>query len=118
MSQVKSSVDAASPDAVVITGDIVVSEQVRQLSELLRKLVPGDTHVIVTLGNHEFRERPFEATLSELKEQTVADKNNFLPGLDRSGRTRRVQSRGRHFVLRRLNAYPRKPTRDRMERLE
>ena len=77
MSQVKSSVDAASPDAVVITGDIVVTEQVRLLSECLRKLVPGDTPVIVTLGNHEFWERPFEATLAELKEQTVADKNIF-----------------------------------------
>ena len=70
-------VEEVSPDAVVITGDSVSAEQLRLLSALLRKLIPGDLPLVVTLGNHEFWGRTFEETLLKLKEQTVADKNIF-----------------------------------------
>ena len=77
MSQVKSGVARASSDVVIVTGDTVCSVQIRLLSELLRKLIPGDVPIVVTLGNHEFWGRTFEETLVELKKQTIADKNIF-----------------------------------------
>ena len=77
MSQVKSGVAKASSDVVIVTGDTVCSAQIRLLSELLRKLIPGDVPIVVTLGNHEFWGRTFEETLAELKEQTMPIKTSF-----------------------------------------
>ena len=87
-----------SPDAVVITGDTVSFEQVRLLSALLRKLIPGDLPLVVTLGNHEFWGRTFEETLHKLKEQTVADRNIFYLDLMQCG-TRRSQFCRRNIVF-------------------
>ena len=67
--------------------------QIRLLSELLRKLIPGDVPIVVTLGNHEFWGRTFEETLAELKKQTIADKNIFY--LDLIGA---VELGGMNFV--------------------
>ena len=77
MSQVKSGVAKASSDVVIVTGDTVCSAQIRLLSELLRKLIPGDVPIVVTLGNHEFWGRTFEETLAELKKQTLPTKTSF-----------------------------------------
>ena len=93
MSDVASRVAVTSPDVVVVTGDSVSSSQIRLLSELLRKLIPNDTPIVVTLGNHEFWGRTFEETLAELKEQTIADKNIFY--LDLIGA---VELGGMNFV--------------------
>ena len=71
-----------SPDAVVVTGDIVCPAQVRLLSALLRSVIPGDLPVVVTLGNHEFWGRTFEDTLEKLKAQIVDDKNIFYLDLE------------------------------------
>ena len=75
--EITATVAEVSPDVVVVTGDTVWARQVRKLSFVLRKLIPGDVPIVATLGNHEFWERTFEETLSELKEQTFADKNIF-----------------------------------------
>ena len=75
--EITATVAEVSPDVVVVTGDTVWARQVRKLSFVLRKLIPGDIPIVATLGNHEFWERTFEETLSELKEQTFADKNIF-----------------------------------------
>ena len=93
MLQVKSGVARASSDVVIVTGDTVCSAQIRLLSELLRKLIPGDVPIVVTLGNHEFWGRTFEETLAELKEQTIADDNIFY--LDLIGA---VELGGMNFV--------------------
>ena len=74
---IKTAVSEASPDAVVVTGDIVWAHQIRMLSLVLRKLVPTGIPIVATLGNHEFWGRTFEETLAELKSQTVADKDIF-----------------------------------------
>lgn len=74
---IKATVAEVSPDVVVVTGDTVWSRQVRKLSFVLRKLIPGDIPIVATLGNHEFWEQTFEETLTELKEQTFNDKNIF-----------------------------------------
>ena len=77
MREIIDTVAEVSPDVVVVTGDTVWSRQVRKLSFVLRKLIPGDIPIVATLGNHEFWERTFEETLTELKEQTFNDKNIF-----------------------------------------
>ena len=77
LSGIATHVAEVSPDAVVVTGDTVCSGQVSSISALLRKLIPGDIPVIVTLGNHEFWNCTFEDTLLKLKAQTVSDKNIF-----------------------------------------
>ena len=75
--EIRVAVSEASPDAVVVTGDIVWAHQVRMLSSVLRKLIPNGIPIVATLGNHEFWGRIFEETLAELKEQTIADKDIF-----------------------------------------
>lgn len=77
LERVNMEVDMISPDAVIITGDTVCAEQVRLISALLRRVIPDDLPIIVTLGNHELWGRTFEETLQKLKEQTVNDKNIF-----------------------------------------
>ena len=68
LAQIAATVAEVSPDAVVVTGDTVSPAQVRLLSATLRKLIPADLPVVVTLGNHEFWGRTFEDTLAKLKE--------------------------------------------------
>ena len=75
--EITATVAEVSPDVVIVTGDTVWSRQVRKLSFVLRKLISGDIPIVATLGNHEFWERTFEETLTELKEQTFNDKNIF-----------------------------------------
>lgn len=75
--EITATVAEVSPDVVVVTGDTVWARQVRKLSFVLRKLIPGDIPIVATLENHEFWERTFEETLTELKEQTFNDKNIF-----------------------------------------
>ena len=77
LAQIAATVAEVSPDAVVVTGDTVSPAQVRLLSATLRKLIPADLPVVVTLGNHEFWGRTFEDTLAKLKEQTLAAPNIF-----------------------------------------
>ena len=77
LQEIKAAVIEASPDAVVVTGDIVWAHQVRMLSLILRKLIPNGIPIVATLGNHEFWGRTFEETLAELKEQTLDDKSIF-----------------------------------------
>ena len=77
MREITATVAEVSPDVVVVTGDTVWSRQVRKLSFVLRKLISDDIPIVATLGNHEFWERTFEETLTELKEQTFNDKNIF-----------------------------------------
>ena len=74
---IKAAVIEASPDVVVVTGDTVWSQEVRDLSFVLRKLIPNGIPIVATLGNHEFWGRTFEETLAELKEQTIADTSIF-----------------------------------------
>ena len=57
--EITATVAEVSPDVVVVTGDTVWSRQVRKLSFVLRKLIPGDIPIVATLGNHEFWERTF-----------------------------------------------------------
>ena len=77
LSAVAAAVAAASPDAVVVTGDTVCSPQVRLLSAIFRTVIPAEIPVIATLGNHEFWGRGFESTLEKLREQTLADPDIF-----------------------------------------
>jgi len=114
MSQVKSGVARASSDVVIVTGDTVCSAQIRLLSELLRKLIPGDVPIVVTHGNHEFRGRTFEETLAELKEQTIADKNIFYLDLIGAVKLGRNELCRRHTILCQLDAYSGKPASGRM----
>ena len=77
LQEIQATVRDASPDVVVVTGDIVWAHQVHKLSNILRELIPNGIPVVATLGNHEFWGRTFEETLVELKEQTIADRDIF-----------------------------------------
>ena len=50
---------ASDCDLIVVTGDSVPANHVRQLSALFQTLFPVDIPVVATLGNHEFWGRPF-----------------------------------------------------------
>ena len=88
-------VEDTAPDVIVVTGDNVPTPYVVSLKAFFGALFPADIPVIVTLGNHEFWERPFEETLENARNQdadvpnvhildaepsVVIDGYNFLGG--------------------------------------
>ena len=75
ISEVIQTVDEASPDAVVLTGDTVPPTMVSQLSDVCRLLFPAQLPAIVTLGNHEFWTRHFQGTLALLEHQKQPNKD-------------------------------------------